>query len=155
MHGGAGTGKTWIAMKMAKYAAEVSGKEVLFVCASKPLAEMVRVHKGEAVEVKAVRSLFQNVIQDFDTLNDPTFERLSNNFIADRSKYGAIFVDEAQDFTSEWASIVRKLLVDDKKSRLGIFFDDVLVLREDCIGDGFGIQDEPFLLRENIRITAY
>lgn len=154
MHGGAGTGKTWIAMKMAKYAAEVSGKEVLFVCASKPLAEMVRVHIGEAVDVKDVRSLFQNVIHDFDTFHEPTFDGLSNNFIADCSKYDAIFVDEAQDFTSEWASIVRKLLVDDKNSRLGIFFDDVQVLREDSFGDGFGIQDAPFLLRENIRNTA-
>ena len=154
MRGGAGTGKTWIAMKMAKNAAETFGQKVLFVCASKPLAEMVRSHIGDTVDVKDIRSLFQNVIRDFETFREPTFIGLSNNLIEDCPKYDAIFVDEAQDLTSEWATIVKKLLVDEKNSRLGVFFDDVQVLREDSFGDGFGIDEAPYLLRENIRNTA-
>ncbi len=154
IRGGAGTGKTWIAMKMAKNAAETSGQKVLFLCASKPLAEMVRSHIGDAVDVKDIHSLFQNVISNFETFHEPTFIGLSNNLIENCPKYDAIFVDEAQDFTSEWATIVKKLLVDEKNSRLGVFFDDVQVLREDSFGDGFGIDEAPYLLRENIRNTA-
>ena len=115
---------------------------------------MVRYHIGDAVDVKDIRSLFQNVIRDFETFREPTFIGLSNNLIEDCPKYDAIFVDEAQDFTSEWATIVKKLLADEKNSRLGVFFDDVQVLREDSFGDGFGIDDAPYLLRENIRNTA-
>ena len=154
MRGGAGTGKTWIAMKMAQNAAKAPNQKVLFVCSSKPLAEMVKSHIGDTVEVKDIRSLFEKIIRDFDDFNAPTFAGLSNNLISDCQKYDAIFVDEAQDFTSEWAMIVRKMLVDENNSRLGIFFDDIQVLREDSFGDGFGIQDAPYLLRENIRNTA-
>lgn len=154
MRGGAGTGKTWIAMKMAKKAAEISGKNVLFLCSSKPLAEMVRSNIGDAVIVKDIRSLFENVIRDFNAFAEPTYDGLSNNFMEESTKYDAIFVDEAQDFTTEWANIVRNLLVEKDTSRLGIFYDDVQVLREDSFGDGFGIQDAPYLLRENIRNTA-
>lgn len=49
---------------------------------------------------------------------------------------------------------MKKLLVDENNSRLGVFFDDVQVLREDSFGDGFGIDEAPYLLRENIRNTA-
>lgn len=154
MRGGAGTGKTWIAMKMAKKAAEISGKNVLFLCSSKRLAEMVRSNIGDLVIVKDIRSLFENAIRDFNAFAEPTYDGLSNNFIEESTKYDAIFVDEAQDFTTEWANIVRNLLVEKDTSRLGIFYDDVQVLREDSFGDGFGIQDAPYLLRENIRNTA-
>lgn len=154
IRGGAGTGKTWIAMKMAKREAGIPEQKVLFLCASKPLAKMVSFHIGDTVDVKDIRSLFQNVIRDFETFREPTFVGLSNNLIEDCPKYDAIFVDEAQDFTSEWATIVKKLLIDEKNSRIGIFFDDVQVLREDSFDDGFGIDDAPYLLRENIRNTA-
>ena len=80
--------------------------------------------------------------------------KIINDDYIDDLKYDYIFVDEAQDFTSEWATIVKKLLVDENNSRLGVFFDDVQVLREDSFGDGFGIDEAPYLLRENIRNTA-
>ena len=130
-------------MKMAKNAAEISGKNVLFLCSSKPLAEMVRSNIGDAVIVKEIRSLFENVIRDFNAFAEPTYDGLSNNFMEESTKYDAIFVDEAQDFTTEWANIVRNLLVEKDTSRLGIFYDDVQVLREDSFGDGFGMAFEP------------
>ena len=41
-----------------------------------------------------------------------------------------------------------------KALALGVFFDDVQVLREESFGNGFGIGELPYLLRENIRNTA-
>ena len=154
MRGGAGTGKTWIAMKMAKDEAESNGHKVLFVCASKPLASMVNSHIGDAVDVKDIRSLFEMLVEDITSYQEPLFEGISHGLIGDYEKYNAIFVDEAQDFTAEWASIIRLLLDDPKGSRLGVFFDDVQVLREESFGNGFGIGELPYLLRENIRNTA-
>ena len=153
VRGGAGTGKTWIAMKMAaKEAAE--GKRVLFVCASKPLAEMVNSHIGDTVIVKDVASVFEDSIDNMERYVSPLFEGLSHDLKSDRPKYDSIFVDEAQDFSQEWAQIIHSLLADKKCSRLGVFFDDVQVLREHSFGDGFGIPEQPYLLRENIRNTA-
>lgn len=154
MRGGAGTGKTWIAMKMAKDEAESNGHKVLFVCASKPLASMVNSHIGDAVDVKDIRSLFERLVEDIASYQEPLFEGISHGLIGDYEKYDAIFVDEAQDFTEEWASIIRLLLDDPEGSRLGVFFDDVQVLREESFGNGFGIGELPYLLRENIRNTA-
>jgi hypothetical protein len=153
VRGGAGTGKTWIAMKMAQREASM-GRKTLFVCASKTLSDMVQKHIGENVEVKDIKTLFSEIISGFDTFEAPLFEGILPRLAADHPVYDAIFVDEAQDFTEEWATVVRKLLVSDMQSRFGIFFDDVQVLREDSFGDGFGIDGPPYLLRENIRNTA-
>lgn len=153
VRGGAGTGKTWIAMKMAKSEA-VAKKRVLFVCYSKPLADMVSTHIGDCVEVKDVCSLFREVIDDFSSYQEPLYKGVLQNLNPNIAKYDAIFVDEAQDFTEEWAIVIKKLLANEQCSRLGIFFDDVQVLREESFGDGFGIGDAPYLLRENIRNTA-
>lgn len=153
VRGGAGTGKTWIAMKMAKAEASL-GRKVLFVCASIPLANMVKTHIGDCVDVKDTRTLFGDVITNFNSFSEPLFEGIHQNIIEGHPQYDAIFVDEAQDFTEEWASIIKKLLVSESQSRLGIFFDDVQVLREKSFGNGFGISEPPYLLRENIRNTA-
>ena len=46
------------------------------------------------------------------------------------------------------------LLRDEYKSRLGVFYDDVQVVRDSSFGDAFMIPTPPFLLHENIRNTA-
>jgi len=153
VRGGAGTGKTWIAMKMAQNEASV-GHKALFVCASKTLSDMVQKHIGNDVDVKDIKTLFSEIIEGFDSFSAPLFEGILPKLITNHPVYDAIFVDEAQDFTEEWAKVVRKLLASETQSRLGIFFDDVQVLREDSFGDGFGINEPPYLLRENIRNTA-
>lgn len=154
IRGGAGTGKTWIAMKMAKEEASTPEKKVLFLCKSPHLANIVNGMIGDKVTVKDTTTLFSQVIDDFGSLQCPYYPGLSQRLKTDADKYDGIFVDEAQDFTVEWAELVRQLLKDPKESRLGIFYDDVQILREDSFGDGFGIDAKPYLLRENIRNTA-
>lgn len=154
IRGGAGTGKTWIAMKMAKAEADRSGQRALFVCASMPLAEMVKQHIGNSVDVYDMRSLFAMISENADSYQAPLYRGISDSLVAELPKYDAIFIDEAQDFTVEWAEIIRKLLSDENNSRLGVFYDDVQVLREDSFGAVFGIAEPPYLLHENIRNTA-
>ncbi len=137
--GGAGTGKTWIAMKMAMKEV-LAGKSALFVCESETLAAAVGEHIGSVVDVMNLKSLLAQITRD--------------SIIGECRKYDAIFVDEAQDFTEKWAQSIRLLLKDPANSRLGIFYDDVQILREDSFSNGFGIGTPPFLLRENIRNTA-
>ena len=126
-------------MKMAKDEAESNGHKVLFVCASKPLASMVNSHIGDAVDVKDIRSLSEMLVEDITSYQEPLFKGISHGLIGDYEKYNAIFVDEAQDFTEEWASIIRLLLDDPEGSRLGVFFDDVQVLRERASETGLAL----------------
>jgi len=153
VRGGAGTGKTWIAMKMAKIESS-KNKRVLFLCFSARLSSVINRMIGDTVEVKSVYELFITLTNNKDVLKAPLYRGISNHLIDNLPKYDAIFIDEAQDFTFEWAKVIRKMLSDSKMSRLGVFYDDVQVFREDSFGDGFEIDTLPYLLRENIRNTA-
>lgn len=154
VRGCAGTGKTWIAMKMAQREAEVEGRKVLFVCASKLLAETVRGYIGETVEVNDISTIFGRTVSNIEVGVESLIEEDGSTETKIAKQYDSVFVDEAQDFTSEWATLIRSLLKDKNESRFGVFFDDVQVLREESFGDGFGIDGLPYLLRENIRNTA-
>lgn len=154
IRGGAGTGKTWIAMKMALSEARNPSKKVMFLCASPQLASVVREQIGAEIQVFDTKSLFSAVITDFQRYEAPIYQGISTNLKIDANRFDSIFIDEAQDFTEEWARVVRQLLVDPSNSRLGVFYDDVQVLRKDSFGNGFEINTLPFLLHENIRNTA-
>ena len=153
IRGGAGTGKTWIAKKMAEQEAS-KGNKVLFVCASKTLASEIRLQINSDVDVYDIRSLFEEMIEDISFYTEPIYKGIATAPIKTKKRYEAIFVDEAQDFTVEWAKVLRALLADTNEARMGVFYDDVQIVREHSFGDGFEIEVLPFLLHENIRNTA-
>lgn len=150
--GGAGTGKTWIAKKMATQSAENCDNKVLFLCASKTLAQKVGEELSENIDVMTMHDILLAVSDNFSAYTAPMYEGILES-IHTYPKYDAIFIDEAQDFNHEWARIVIGMLRDDF-SKLGVFYDDVQILREDSFGDAFNISGQPYLLRENIRNTA-
>lgn len=152
VRGGAGTGKTWIAIKLANYEAQ-KGSRTLFVCASKPLANMVS-RNTKDVHVYDIETLFLQIVDSFSDLQAPLYEGVADRLKDEVQRYDAIFIDEAQDFSEEWAYVVKSLLVDEKQSRLGVFYDDVQIIREKSFGDAFMIDLPPFLLNENIRNTS-
>lgn len=159
MRGGAGTGKTWIAKKMAIRDAEEFGYKVLLLCSSPTLSEKIQkdianvTSAKDLIDVFNVAQLFQKYSLNFEQYMLPSFKGIEND-IQETEIYDAIYVDEAQDFCAEWARIASRLLKKCENARLGVFYDDVQILREDSFGDGFGIISLPFLLRENIRNTA-
>lgn len=132
MRGGAGTGKTWIALKMANSEAD-KGSKVLLTCKSVSLSNTLRELSNETVDVIALEELRKRETKEL---------------------YDAIYVDEAQDFTEEDAFNLRLFLKDEKSSRLGVFYDDVQKVRSETFGDSFMIDTPPFLLHENIRNTS-
>ncbi|WP_294242062.1 NERD domain-containing protein [Pseudobutyrivibrio sp.] len=132
VRGGAGTGKTWIALKMANIEAEKGGKALL-TCKSVALANTLKGMAATNVDV-----------YDLDTLRNSDL----------KGHYDAVFVDEAQDFSEEDAFNLKLFLKDEKQSRLGVFYDDVQKVRTETFGDSFMIDTPPFLLHENIRNTA-
>lgn len=152
--GGAGTGKTWMAIKMAKNEIEQGKKDVLIACYSKALSKMIKQFVPESIDVYDVETLFRKICKKEYKVIAPFFEGVEDNVLEDCKKYDAIYIDEAQDFSPEWAYVIRLLLKDEKKSRLGVFYDDVQIVRSESFADAFMIETPPFLLRENIRNTA-
>lgn len=154
--GGAGTGKTWIGIKKIKRALK-SGKNSLYLCSSKVLADEVKRivdnDKADALcfEELAVQVLGENAIKA--PLNDgckeyaDLFGKLDNIQL-----YDLVVVDEAQDFTEDWAFCTNLLLKQD--AELYVFYDESQNIYERHFGDKFLIDSEPFVLRYNIRNTS-
>lgn len=154
VRGGAGTGKTWIAMKMAENEAGIKGNKVLFLCASPHLSAMVREKLSVKIDVFDIKTLIKLVSQNPEKYEGPNYTGIVNSIRDDIKKYDAIFIDEAQDFSENLAFLAKSMLVDEQQSRLGVFYDDIQVVRDESFGDAFMISTPPFLLHENIRNTS-
>lgn len=157
IRGGAGTGKTWIAMKLAMKYAEL-GERVILLCASKTLSEWIRkIMETDNVDIMTYEECLKNIVgKKFNKLKAPDFigaDGLLPDDISDY-QYDAIIIDEAQDFNEEWAYIIKMLLRNEKSSHLGVFYDDVQITNGLVFENVFMIDTPPLLLRENIRNTA-
>jgi len=171
--GGAGTGKTLLALEKARELAR-RGLNTLLVCYNRPLAEYLRV-SSQDVRSLNVMSFHQlcdrfirgadeqagvNLLKDAENAN-PGLSHFDVHFphaLAMATevlpvRFDAIVVDEAQDFGEEYWFPLELLLRDQDKSILFIFCDDNQAIYR-RVG-AFPIQEEPFLLTRNCRNTRY
>ena len=154
MKGGAGTGKTWIAMKLARKYLSI-GLDVLLLCYSPILARFIRTE----INSKEI-SVFDFEDLMCRTFNKSVFEINTAEDIIDNiddysyKKYDAIIVDEGQDLTEEWSIILRYMLKNQNDSYLNVFYDDTQNVYNRDFKDAFLISNPPYLLRENLRNTS-
>ena len=170
--GGAGTGKTVLAVEKAKRLAK-EGFKTLLTCYNKQLGmHLERVCKDiENLEVMNFHYLCSSYIQTFkrdldrDLLQEAKdsygiqnqFDFLypvALSYAADNPdfQFDAIVCDEGQDFKKEFWEPIELLLTDYENSPLYVFFDD-----NQNIYTGektFPIKEEPFLLKDNCRNTT-
>ena len=154
--GGAGTGKTWIAIKKAKRCA-ASGKKALFLCCNKTLASMVKgIIDNELIACYDLESLAFSIFGE-KSMEVPVkngIKEYSDLFLNKQNlqKYDLILVDEAQDFSEDWAFIVNLMLKE--SASLYVFYDESQNVYDRYFGDKFYIDTPPFVLRYNIRNTS-
>lgn len=154
--GGAGTGKTWIAIKKIKRCL-LSGKHPLFLCYNATLAARVKRNIGMAgADVYSIDELAETILgtacETAPSVNGcKEYSNLLEQ-LPDLQQYDLVVVDEAQDFTEDWAYCAN-LLVKGKGS-LYVFYDESQNLFSRDFGDKFFIDGEPFVLRYNIRNTS-
>jgi len=145
IQGGAGTGKTLLALEFAKYLAG-EGKKNLIVCYNEPLADYLRniVRSWGAfkdmIEVMHFHGLCKMAYQifgrDFDSSlleaagaeekfwNEDAPYTLLEALEGDKfPRWDAIVVDEGQDFKKDWWDILELCLADRAKGHLAIFCD--------------------------------
>jgi hypothetical protein len=152
--GGAGTGKTWIAMKLAKKYLSM-GLDVLLLCFSPTLANFIRIE----INCKDI-SVFDLEDLIFKSFNASIFDINSAEKIIDNidennlKKYDAIIIDEGQDLNEEWSMLLRYMLKNQKDSYLNVFYDDTQNVYNRDFKDAFLISSPPYLLRENLRNTS-
>ncbi len=142
--GGAGTGKTVLALEQARRWAE-EGSRVLFLCYNKPLADQIA-QNAEGFTVQTFHGLCSSVARaaghqfsppkkgddsEFWEMDAPELLSKALDVLADE-RFDAIVVDEGQDFREYWWLVIEKLLKDSRESRLWIFYDP----NQDLYGGG-------------------
>ena len=155
INGGAGTGKTWVALKFVEEYRNANLK-VLLTCMNPHLINFFKEKVGESpnVDIMSFCDLLikNNVItKEEDFLNVDLLDRV---IMSSKKKYDAIVIDEAQDFNIESAMAITQFLVDEEKSILNVFFDKTQNIFDRDFEEGFGITIPPFCLRENLRNTS-
>lgn len=173
--GGAGTGKTLIAIDKARQLA-LTNESVLLVCYNRPLADSLALGLRDELGIhvfsyhqlcdRRIRQVQQQTGRDllgeaedaypgksfphFFDVQMPYALALSSDILSE--KFDAIVVDEAQDFSDEYWLSVEMLLQDQERSYLYIFIDEnqALYPRKGKLP----VEDEPFYLTSNCRNTA-
>lgn len=154
--GGAGTGKTWIGIKKIKRCL-ANGKYPLYLCYNAILATRVKEHISEVgADVYSMDELAESILGN-SCENAPIVNGCKEyadllSQLPTLKQYDLVIVDEAQDFTEDWAYCAN-LLVKDNGS-LYVFYDESQNVFSRDFGDKFYIEDEPFVLRYNIRNTS-
>jgi hypothetical protein len=166
--GGAGTGKTWLALEQARRLA-AGGERVALVCYSRGLARFLQrmtaewPHRRRPAYVGLFHALPLQWGADPPPENeDPVVssyyeERLPTQMgdlaagLGEEEKYDAIIVDEAQDFSAAWWPPTLACLRDQETGRLYAFLDEA-----QRVFNRYGevpIPLPPIVLDENIRNT--
>ena len=134
--GGAGTGKTILAIEEAMRLAQM-GMRVLLTCYNKPLAQMIR-KKTEGIDLIEVANFHELCHKYAETSGTPVPEDVPEHDLFDtvypeifkeivlkepKLQFDAIIIDEGQDFRSHWFDALNAALNKEGYSILRIFAD--------------------------------
>jgi hypothetical protein len=169
--GGAGTGKTVLALERALEMAR-SGRRVLLLCYNRPLSDHLKaaadgvenLHTMTFHQLCAWRARVAHAETGSDpmaqaALDYPTADRFEVQFPfalalaieATSLRYNAILVDEAQDFSADYWLPLEMLLADPNDGLLYAFLDHNQAVYGRAARPP--INDDPFLLTANCRNT--
>lgn len=149
--GAAGTGKSWIAYKMALSSAIHKEKKVLMTNKSDYLSNYFRTQYDitnlDRLHILSYKELLEKLNIKEKEVNDSE--------IAPTNKYDVIIIDEAQDFNEEEAFFLRNLTLSES-SEFYVFYDNEQNIYNNELDktlDNFLIEKPPYVLTENLRNT--
>ncbi|WFU31429.1 NERD domain-containing protein [Bradyrhizobium brasilense] len=162
--GGAGTGKTIVAMEDASRLA-ADGSRVVLLCAGKKLAVFLRQTLGRSpVRVCSIDELCVAFAAEAGIRlaparglpDDEALDALAKAIQArPQLKFDAVIVDEAQDFRPQWWIVIEELLADPVCSKLHAFYDTNQSVYGDVTSALASLIPVPIRLTRNLRNTQH
>lgn len=163
IEGCAGSGKTMLALEKARQLSE-QGFDTLMLCFNAPLAEYLRQHVTEGIDVFHFHGLCQKFarqagigyrsFEDEQTYYSQVLPEMLFEAVCELGpQYDAIIVDEGQDFRDNWWEILFYLLRDQEQGIFYIFYDSNQNIYRRPSNLEQLIGTEPFTLWENCRNT--
>ncbi len=173
--GGAGTGKTLLAVEKARQIAKI-GLHVFLLCYNRPLADALSTGLQDEPRIKALsfhQLCDQRIRQAFQTTGRNLLDEAAEAYPGDSDKhrfdvqmpyalalsnevldekFDAVVVDEAQDFSDEYWFAIEELLREQDSGYLYIFIDENQTLYPRH--GNLPVADEPYYLTSNCRNTA-
>lgn len=125
--GAAGTGKTVLALNSAIRSAS-TGFKTLLLCFNKPLAHHLQ-DLGAGVPNLTIDNIDSFATRVVGEMGEDTSDlellpfQLADIALETSLAYDAVFVDEAQDFKTDWWDAIESLLKNPRTSALRLFFD--------------------------------
>lgn len=162
VRGGAGTGKTVLALESARRLAE-GGKRTLLTCYNRALAHRLRAMSGGGHDIDSFHSLCRRMsgaaglavaqgIPEKELYEDVLPDLLARSAEArPELRYDAIVVDEGQDFRPHWWVAIDALLR--PGGRLQVFYDANQRVYRDISALPRDIEAVPVPLSQNLRNT--
>ena len=135
--GGAGTGKTWLAMEQARQWSK-QGRSVAFLSYTKGVAEMVKRTMADLPEKErpayigtlhalgyqwGVRPVSASDQHFWDHELPAKYVQAAEE-LNDDDKFDAVVIDEAQDFADSWWDVIWAIAQDPDELHLAVFRDD-------------------------------
>ena len=172
--GGAGTGKTLLALEQAQHLS-ASGRKTLLLCYNRMLADYFNLFCDKDPNIDAMtfhqlcdwqrrqvqeetgRDLIQEMEEEFpgeDLYETQLPAALTYSADILDEKYDAIVVDEGQDFHENYWEALTYVFENEKNGIFFVFLDPNQAIYANEI-DGIPIKEEPFHLSMNCRNTEY
>lgn len=162
VRGAAGTGKTVLAVEMARRAAD-AGSRTLLTCYNKALAKRLSLQVGTVVDLRNFHSLCSFAANEAGLTipagsdNRELYEDILPNCLADAAdrlpalRYDTIVVDEGQDFRAHWWPALESTLK--TGGRLVVFYDSNQALYGQAASLPKDLSAAPIPLDQNLRNT--
>jgi DNA helicase IV len=162
--GGAGTGKTFVAMEKARRLSK-NGKRVLLLCFNRPLADFLAKRADGFVVETFHRFASQLCKRASIQFKEPSEDNKKDDFwsaeaadllqqameVYPDERYDAVIVDEAQDFKPVWWIPVEGLLKSSSNSTFYIFYDPNQQIYDGGPAEDLGLKST--VLKYNCRNT--
>jgi superfamily I DNA/RNA helicase len=164
IEGGAGTGKTLLAMEIVARLTD-KGKSVCLLCFNEPLAKWMqeKLAHSQKLTVGTFHGICFGLVKDAHLNYDSAAPGFMKNIlpqlaiealqILPRRRYDAIIVDEGQDILDEWWDVIGNLAVDGSSGYLRVFFDSNQAIYRVPGDTALLLDAQKFPLRHNLRNT--